>query len=70
MPGKSVCRGVDDDPARNEWRADELAVMINRWGELLCVDPVLISNLDFDGALLASLDGRPSHHRGLSSNVQ
>lgn len=52
MPGKSVCRGVDDNPARNEWRADKPAVMINRWGQLLYVDPVLISNLDFDGALL------------------
>ena len=52
MPGKSAYRSVDDNPARNEWQADELAVMINRWGEPLYVDPVLISNLDFDGALL------------------
>ena len=58
MPGESVSRGVDDHPARNERLADELAVMINWWGELLYVDPASNPNLDFDGSKF-SLAGRP-----------
>jgi hypothetical protein len=58
MPGESASRGVDDNPARNERLADELAVMINRWGELLYVDPASNPNLDFDGSNFG-LAGRP-----------
>jgi GT2 family glycosyltransferase len=46
---ESVSRGFDDDPARNERLAGEVAVMRERWGDLLNVDPAYSPNLTLTG---------------------
>ena len=46
---ESVSRGFDDDPARNERLAGEVAVMRERWGDLLDVDPAYSPNLTLTG---------------------
>ncbi len=46
---ESVSRGFDDDPARNERLAGEVAVMVERWGDQLDVDPAYSSNLTLTG---------------------
>ncbi|HJN39134.1 MAG TPA: glycosyltransferase [Chloroflexota bacterium] len=46
---ESVSRGFDDDPARNERLAGEVAVMRERWGDQLDVDPAYSPNLTLTG---------------------
>jgi GT2 family glycosyltransferase len=46
---ESVSRGFDDDPARNERLAGEVAVMRERWGDQLTVDPAYSPNLTLTG---------------------
>jgi len=46
---ESVSRGFDDDPARNERLAGEVAVMRQRWGDQLDVDPAYSPNLALTG---------------------
>ena len=46
---ESVSRCYDDDPARNERLAGEVAVMRERWGDLLDVDPAYCPNLTLTG---------------------
>ncbi len=46
---ESVSRGFDDDPARNARLAGEVAVMRDRWGNLLAVDPAYNPNLTLTG---------------------
>ncbi len=46
---ESVSRGFDDDPARNERLASEVAVMRERWGNLLDIDPAYSPNLTLTG---------------------
>ena len=46
---ESVSRGFDDDPARNERLAGEVAVMRERWGDWLDVDPAYSPNLTLTG---------------------
>ncbi len=46
---ESVSRGFDDDPARNERLAGEVAVMRERWGDLLDADPAYSPNLTLTG---------------------
>jgi GT2 family glycosyltransferase len=46
---ESVSRGFDDDPACNERLAGEVAVMRERWGDLLDVDPAYSPNLTLSG---------------------
>ncbi len=47
---ESVSRGFDDDPARNKRLADEVAVMRERWGDLLSTDPAYSPNLTLTGS--------------------
>jgi O-antigen biosynthesis protein len=47
---ESVSRGFDDDPVRNERLAGEVAVMRERWGDLLDVDPAYSPNLTLTGS--------------------
>ena len=47
---ESVSRGFDDDPARNERLAGEVAVMRERWGDRLTVDPAYSPNLTLTGS--------------------
>jgi O-antigen biosynthesis protein len=46
---ESVSRGFDDDPTRNERLAGEVAVMRERWGDLLDADPAYSPNLTLTG---------------------
>ena len=46
---ESVSRGFDDDPAGKERLAGEAAVMRERWGDLLNVDPAYSPNLTLTG---------------------
>ena len=46
---ESVSRGYDDDPVRNERLAGEVAVMRERWGNLLDADPAYSPNLTLTG---------------------
>ncbi len=46
---ESVSRGFDDDPARNERLAGEVAVMRERWGDSLDADPAYSPNLTLTG---------------------
>jgi GT2 family glycosyltransferase len=46
---ESVSRGFDDDPARNERLAGEVALMRERWGDQLDVDPAYNPNLTLSG---------------------
>ncbi len=47
---ESATRGFDDDPARNQRLAGEVAVMEDRWGDLLAADPAYSPNLALTGA--------------------
>ena len=46
---ESVSRGYDDDPARRSRLGREVAVMEERWGSALTVDPAHSPNLALDG---------------------
>ena len=46
---ESLSRGFDNDPARNERLAGEVAAMRERWGDLLAVDPAYSPNLALTG---------------------
>jgi len=46
---ESVSRGYDDDPTRRIRLAGEVAVMEERWGSALTVDPAHNPNLVLDG---------------------
>ncbi|MBT7690872.1 MAG: glycosyltransferase [Gemmatimonadales bacterium] len=46
---ESVSRGFDDDPVRNERLEGEVAVMRERWGNLLDIDPAYSPNLTLSG---------------------
>jgi GT2 family glycosyltransferase len=46
---ESVSRGYDDDPVRNERLAGKVAVMRERWGNLLDADPAYSPNLTLTG---------------------
>jgi hypothetical protein len=46
---ESVSRGYDDDPARRARLGREVAVMEERWGGALTVDPAHSPNLALDG---------------------
>ena len=46
---ESVSRGVDDDPVRQDRLDSEMAVMRDRWGTDLDVDPAYSPNLSLDG---------------------
>ena len=46
---ESVSRGFDDDPVRNERLAGEVAVMRERWDNLLDIDPAYSPNLTLTG---------------------
>ena len=46
---ESVSRGFDDDPGRTARLADEVAVMRERWGDLLDADPAYSPNLTLTG---------------------
>ncbi|MCX8214329.1 MAG: hypothetical protein OTJ97_07465 [SAR202 cluster bacterium] len=54
---ESVSRGFDDDPSRNARLAAEVAVMRERWGDLLDADPAYSPNLT-----LTSRDFTPAEH--------
>ena len=47
---ESVSRGADSDPVRQDRLDGEIAVMRDRWGGLLQVDPAYSPNLDLDGS--------------------